>query len=236
MCSTRPSCKSSWATQACRYLAAGDTERGSAIGQVVFRTLQDRGNPWREPQRIVVESCMMLLTGTLADHAEQLAARAARPDHPSVPRLAAPAAALAFTLRGDLEQAREIASDWFAPPPWSWARPQAIIFWAQVAAALGLPDPRWLYDRLAPHSGELAIVGVAGDSEAPSTACWPGSPGASADPTRRPPSPRPASRWKPGSARPADFDHARSGHKTITSLRQVRTSRAPPARFSRLLQ
>jgi DNA-binding SARP family transcriptional activator len=151
------------ATQACRHLAAGDTERGSAISQVVLRTLQDPGNPWREPQRIVVENCMMLLTGTLADHAEQLAARAAQPDHPSVPHLAAPAAALGLTLRGDLEQARQIASRWFTPPPWSWARPQAIAFWAQVAAALGLPDPPWLYDQLAPHTGELAIVGVAGD-------------------------------------------------------------------------
>lgn len=106
---------------------------------------------------------MMLLTGMLADHAEQLAARVPQPDHPSVPHLAAPAAALGFTLRGDLEQARQIASRWFAPPPWSWARPQAIFFWAQVAATLGLPDPRWLYDQLAPHTGELAIVGVAGD-------------------------------------------------------------------------
>ena len=59
------------ATKACRYLAAGDTERGSAISQVVLSTLQDPGNPWREPQRIVVDSCMMLLTGTLADHAER---------------------------------------------------------------------------------------------------------------------------------------------------------------------
>jgi hypothetical protein len=106
---------------------------------------------------------MMLLTGTLADHADRLAARIAEPDHPSVPHLAAPAAALGFTLRGDLEQARQIASRWFAPPPWSWTRPQAIFFWAQVAAALGLPDPRWLYDQLASHTGELAVVGVAGD-------------------------------------------------------------------------
>ena len=31
---------------------------------------------------------------------------------------------------------------------------------AQVAIALGTPDPQWLYDQLAPHAGELAIVGV----------------------------------------------------------------------------
>jgi hypothetical protein len=37
---------------------------------------------------------------------------------------------------------------------------QAITYWAQVAIALGAPDPQWLYDQLAPHAGELAIVGV----------------------------------------------------------------------------
>jgi hypothetical protein len=97
--------------------------RFSVLGSFrVDRDSVDPGSPWREPQRIVVESCMMLLTGTLADHAEQLAARVAQPDHQSVPHLAAPAAALGFTLRGDLEQARQITSRWFAPSPWSWAR------------------------------------------------------------------------------------------------------------------
>jgi hypothetical protein len=32
-----------------------------------------------------------------------------------------------------------------------------------VATVLGVPDPGWLYDRLAPHAGELAIVGVGAD-------------------------------------------------------------------------
>ena len=36
---------------------------------------------------------------------------------------------------------------------------QPIAFWAQVATAVGVPDPAWLYDRLAPHAGELAIAG-----------------------------------------------------------------------------
>lgn len=39
---------------------------------------------------------------------------------------------------------------------------QAIAYWAQVAAAIGVPDPAWLRERLAPHQGELAVVGVAG--------------------------------------------------------------------------
>ena len=151
------------AVEACRYLAAGDAERCAAIAQVVFRSFGDLFNPWREPQRIVIDSCQMPITGTLADHAEQLAARVDQPDHPSVPHLAAPAAALGFMLGGDLERARQIVCRWFAPPPRSWAWTQAIAFWAQVAIALGVPDPTWLYDQLAPHTGELAVVGVGGD-------------------------------------------------------------------------
>jgi DNA-binding SARP family transcriptional activator/tetratricopeptide (TPR) repeat protein len=151
------------AVEACRYLIAGDAERAAGLFQLVVRSFGDPGNPWREPQRIVLGSCLMLVTGTLADHAEQLAARLAQPDHPSVPHLAAPAAALGFTLRGDTERACQIASGWFAPPPRSWAWPQAIAFWAQVAIALGVPDPGWLYDQLVPHAGELAVVGVGGD-------------------------------------------------------------------------
>jgi hypothetical protein len=149
--------------EAGRYLAAGDAERCADLFRLVFRAFGDLGNPWREPQRIVLDNCLMLITGTLADHAEQLAARLAQPDHPSVPHLAAPAAALGFALRGDIERARQIASGWFAPPPRSWAWPQPIAFWAQVAIALGVPDPGWLYDQLAPHAGELAIVGVGAD-------------------------------------------------------------------------
>jgi DNA-binding CsgD family transcriptional regulator len=110
-----------------------------------------------------MDSCGMLVTGTLADHAEQLAARLAEPDHPSTPAFAAPAAALGFALRGDIERARQIASRWFVPPPRSWTWMQPMAYWAQVATALGVPDPGWLYDQLAPRAGELAIVGVAGD-------------------------------------------------------------------------
>jgi hypothetical protein len=90
-----------------------------------------------------------------------------RPSGPAGPSVRAlpgrPAAALGFALRGDTERARQIAFCWFAPPPRSWAWTQAIAFWAQVAAALGVPDPGWLYDQLTPHAGELAVVGVGGD-------------------------------------------------------------------------
>jgi hypothetical protein len=67
--------------EAGRYLAAGDAERCVGLFQLVFRAFGDPANPWREPQRIVLDN-RMLITGTLADHAEQLAARLAQPDHP----------------------------------------------------------------------------------------------------------------------------------------------------------
>ncbi|HUL25340.1 MAG TPA: BTAD domain-containing putative transcriptional regulator [Streptosporangiaceae bacterium] len=146
-----------------RYLVGGDVGRAADIGERSLQSLGDLATNWQEPTRFCMESCLMLVTGTLADHAEKIAARLAQPDHPSIPHLAAPAAALGFTQRGDIERARQIASRWFAPPPRSWAWIQAIAYWSQVAIALGLPDPAWLYDRLAPHAGEIAVVGVGVD-------------------------------------------------------------------------
>jgi DNA-binding SARP family transcriptional activator len=146
--------------QACRYFFAGDVERGTAIAELGFKGLTGVTGIWREPTRFAMDSCLMLITGALADNADRLAARLAEPDHPSIPHVVAPAAALGFAQRGDTERARQIASCWFAPPPRSWTRVQAITYWAQVAIALGVPDPAWLYDQLAPHAGELAIVGV----------------------------------------------------------------------------
>ena len=148
--------------QAARYLAAGDAERGAGAAERGFQSMPDVTVTWRKPACFVMESCVMLITGTLGEHAEQMAARLARPDHPSVPHLAAPAAALGFVQRGDTRRACQIVSEWFAPPPLSWSWMQAIAYWAQVAAAIGVPDPAWLRERLAPHEGELAVVGVAG--------------------------------------------------------------------------
>ena len=146
--------------QACRYFFAGDVERAIAVAELGYQDLAGVVRIWREPTRFVLDSCLMLTAGTLADHAEQLAERLADPDHPSIPHLAAPAAALGFAQRGDTQQARQIASRWFTPPPRSWTWIQAIAYWAQVAAAVGVPDPGWLYDQLEPHAGELAIVGI----------------------------------------------------------------------------
>jgi DNA-binding SARP family transcriptional activator len=150
-------------TQACRCFIAGETERGAEIANRAFQSMTNVTGPWEEPNRFVGETVQMLITGTLADSAERLAARLAEPDHPSIPHLAAPAAALGFVQRGDTQRARQIASRWFTPPRQTWTRIQAIAYWAQVAIALGTPDPGWLYDQLAPHAGELAVVGVGVD-------------------------------------------------------------------------
>jgi hypothetical protein len=85
--------------QACRYFFAGDVERGIATAELGFKGLTGVTGIWREPTRFAMDSCLMLITGTFADNAERLAARLAEPDHPSIPHVVAPAAALGFTQR-----------------------------------------------------------------------------------------------------------------------------------------
>jgi DNA-binding SARP family transcriptional activator/energy-coupling factor transporter ATP-binding protein EcfA2 len=149
--------------QSSRYLVAGDISLATDAAERGFGDLAKVTTAWDQPSRFVYESCLMLITGTLGDHAEELAARIVRPEHPSVPHLAAPAAALGLAWRGDRPRAREITERWFTPPPRAWTRFQAIAYWAQVAIELGVPDPGWLYDQLLPRAGQLAIVGTGVD-------------------------------------------------------------------------
>ena len=135
-------------TQACRYLVCGDLERGTGLIEPGNQSLQDLGTTWREPDRFILDSCQMLLTGTLAGHAEQMAARLAQPDHPSIPHLA-------------------------APPPRSWTWIQPIAYWAQVATALEVPDPARLHDQFAPHAANWPSSAWPATAAEPSTACWP---------------------------------------------------------------
>jgi tetratricopeptide (TPR) repeat protein len=149
--------------QACRYLVSGDVGLGTDIAERSFQELAKVTTTWHQPSRFVHETCVMLITGTLGDHAEQLAACIVQPEHPSIPHLAAPAAALGFAQRGDTQLARDIVSRWFTPPPRSWTRIQAIAYWAQVAIELGSPDPGWLHSQLVARAGQLAIVGAGAD-------------------------------------------------------------------------
>jgi hypothetical protein len=138
-------------------------ELGTDIAERSFQELAKVTTTWHQPSRFVHETCVMLITGTLGDHAEQLAACIVQPEHPSIPHLAAPAAALGFAQRGDTQRARDIVSRWFAPPPRSWTRIQAIAYWAQVAIELGSPNPGWLHSQLIARAGQLAIVGAGAD-------------------------------------------------------------------------
>jgi hypothetical protein len=58
---------------------AGDVERGAGLMESGHQAQEILGTTWSEPGRFVMDSCRMLLTGTLADHAEQMAARLDRP-------------------------------------------------------------------------------------------------------------------------------------------------------------
>jgi hypothetical protein len=149
--------------QAARYLTAGDAELGSGFACRGFDTMKEAALPWRQPSGFILECSIMLITGTLADNAARLSATLSQPEHPSLPYLVAPAAALGFAQAGDVARATEITERWFTPPPRSWAWIQGIAHWAQVAMMTGAPDPGWLLQVLAPHAGELAIVGAGVD-------------------------------------------------------------------------
>lgn len=146
--------------EACRAGLVGDVDTARQGGERGLAIMLKASTTWSEPSRFVLESNLLLVSHALSDHAEEFEEQAANPHHPSIPHLAAPAAALAYALRGDEDKARELARKWFAPPPKSWSSIQALSYWAQVSARVGEPDPSWLYDRLLPHSGELAVVGI----------------------------------------------------------------------------
>jgi hypothetical protein len=125
--------------------------------------------------------------------------RASNPEHVSIPHLAAPAAALAYAERGDLEQARRVTRQWFAPPR-IWSRRQALAYWAQVSVLTGEPDPQWCYEQLLPRAGELALVSGRRSVAARLTPSWPGWPFGRAGARRRWNGLRPAWPWssRPG--------------------------------------
>jgi DNA-binding SARP family transcriptional activator len=145
--------------EACRALFPGDREAVRQWGETGLQMLEGSSSTWSEPLRFVLESALLLLSDTLADHAEELEERAVRPSHVSVPHLAFPAAALGYALRGDYSKASEIAAKHFGRPPTTWTYMQPLAYWAQVAYLAGEPDPSGVYEQLLPYSGELALVG-----------------------------------------------------------------------------
>jgi DNA-binding SARP family transcriptional activator len=149
--------------EACRALITGDSAGALSAAERGLGLMISVSGTWAEPAQFLGLTGLHLVTHTLADHAEELEEQASNPVHRSIPHLAAPAAALAYVERHDRGRALEITGKWFAPPPMTWSWMQAIAYWAQVAAAIGEPDPGWLYDQLLGHSGELAVVGIGVD-------------------------------------------------------------------------
>jgi hypothetical protein len=150
--------------EACRALFPGDTEAVLRWAESGLRMLEGASPTWSEPPHFILESGLMLLSNTLAEHAEELEARGLHPSHDSIPHLAFPAAALGYALRGDHAKAGEIATQRFGPPIAAWTYMQPMAYWAQVAYLVGEPDPARVYEQLEPYSGELALVGNGVDS------------------------------------------------------------------------
>jgi hypothetical protein len=148
---------------ACRASFAQDPSAIRDWAERGLELLEVTSTTWTEPSRFILQSSLLLVSHTLAHHAEALQERAVHPNHVSVPHLAFPAAALGYAERGDERKAREIARKWFAPPPKSWTALQALAYWAQVAYLVGEPDPLWLYEQLLPHSAELTMISIGVD-------------------------------------------------------------------------
>lgn len=141
-----------------RIALSGDIDGALAEAEKSFQLMAGDSPRWLPASRLVLETALWCSTNTLADHAEMLEKRASNPEHVSIPHLAAPAAALAYAERGDIQRARQLARQWFAPPPRIWSRRQALAHWAQVSVLTGEPDPQWCYHQLLPRAGELALV------------------------------------------------------------------------------
>ncbi|MGW2220917.1 hypothetical protein ACWCSD_38520, partial [Nonomuraea sp. NPDC001684] len=74
-------------------------------------------------------------------------------------------AVLAAVESGRVELAHELLTRWGTDVPDDWVADFLVPVWGLVAARLGVPDPRALYDRLLPYADLLVVAGMG-------TACW----------------------------------------------------------------
>lgn len=150
-------------SEAARELLLGRIAEGLEAFGRGYTLLTELSENWRQPSFFVCQVVVYLVCGQLGAHVDELLSQVERPEHPSLPAIAAPAAALALCDAGDVERARDLALRRFSEPVrvWTWMLETAL--WAQVAARVGAPDPQWLYDQLRPFSGELALAGAAVD-------------------------------------------------------------------------
>ncbi|WP_214106578.1 AfsR/SARP family transcriptional regulator [Acrocarpospora catenulata] len=70
-----------------------------------------------------------------------------------------PMAVLATFAAGDVAEARRLTELWSCRLPSDWSTGFVTAGWGLVAARLGMPDPRAMYDRLAPFADQLVVMG-----------------------------------------------------------------------------
>ncbi|MFI7466019.1 BTAD domain-containing putative transcriptional regulator [Nonomuraea sp. NPDC049646] len=99
--------------------------------------------------------------GRVAEILEELVAAAEEPRF--VPLR--PVAVLAAAESGRAELAHELVARWGTDVPDDWVADFLVPVWGLVAARLGVPDPRALYERLLPYADLLVVAGMG-------TACW----------------------------------------------------------------
>ncbi|MFF8635291.1 BTAD domain-containing putative transcriptional regulator [Streptomyces pilosus] len=118
--------------------------------------------PWGARWRILVTTyTSRRAQGRGAEVAADLVAAAAEPD--MVPLR--PLAVLAAAEAGRTDEARELLTRWGTDVPDDWTADFLLPVWGLVAARLGTPDPRRLYDLLAPHADRFVVAGMG-------TAAW----------------------------------------------------------------
>ncbi|RMI36207.1 hypothetical protein, partial [Actinomadura harenae] len=88
-------------------------------------------------------------------------------EHATGPRLVPvrPVAVLAAVESGRPDLARDLLGRWGSDVPDNWVADFLLPVWGLVAARLGAPDPRVLYDRLLPYAEQFVTAGMG-------TACW----------------------------------------------------------------
>ncbi|MFB9208061.1 BTAD domain-containing putative transcriptional regulator [Nonomuraea spiralis] len=149
------------------------------IAQTARSTLDGR---WEEAERLLAEHGDMrfgptvwggtfrrLVTtftcrrgqGRVAETVEELVATAGEPH--LVPLR--PVAVLAAAEAGRPELARDLIARWGTDVPDDWVADFLVPVWGLVAARLGVPDPRALYERLLPYADQFVVAGMG-------TACW----------------------------------------------------------------
>jgi DNA-binding SARP family transcriptional activator len=126
----------------------GDMQFGSTLWGRSFR-------------RLVTTFTCRRAQGRVPEILDELVAAAAEPSLAPL----RPVAVLAAVEADRPTLARELIDRWGTAIPDDWVADFLVPVWGLVAARLGAPDPRELYDRLLPYADHFVVAGMG-------TACW----------------------------------------------------------------